>query len=285
MAESASRRPAGTATTSAAAADESEAGSRDEGQRRSIAAVERAIDVLLLFGSSSRASLGVTEISAELGLSKAAVHRILTSLRGRELIVLDPETRRYALGPAAVGLGNAYLAKNDVRSLAAPELAWLCGQAEETATLSIRNGDTRIYLDQVVPAREVRMEVAVGVAYPLHAGGSSKAFLAFLAESEIDAYLDRNALDPMTDRTLTDAGKLRRELAAIRKRGYATSVGERQSGAASVAAPVFDHDGRVAAVLSVSGPAERFKPRAEHCAKLLLEATARLSARLGYAPR
>lgn len=257
---------------------------RDEGQRRSIAAVERAIDVLLLFGSSSRASLGVTEISTELGLSKAAVHRILTSLRGRELIVLDPETRRYALGPAAVGLGNAYLAKNDVRSLAGPELAWLCGRAEETATLSIRNGDTRIYLDQVVPAREVRMEVAVGVPYPLHAGGSSKAFLAFLPDSEADAYFERNTLAPMTERTVTDEAKLRRELAVIRKRGYATSVGERQSGAASVAAPVFDHDGRVVAVLSVSGPAERFAPRADDSAKLLLEATARLSARLGYRP-
>ena len=76
--------------------------------------------------------------------------------------------------------------------------------------------------------------------------------------------------------------RLRRELAAIRKRGYATSVGERQSGAASVAAPVFDHDGRVAAVLSVSGPAERFKAHADDCAKLLLEATARLSGRLGH---
>jgi DNA-binding IclR family transcriptional regulator len=249
---------------------------------QTIAAVERAIDVLLLFGVDGPGDLGVTEISAELGLSKAAVHRILTSLRGRDLVTLEPTSRRYRLGPAALGLGRAYLARIDVRAMAAPVLAELSADSGETATLSIRTGDVRMYIDQVVPRREVRMEVAVGQPFPLHAGASSKAFLAFLPGAEVEEYIRRSQLTPMTDQTVTDPDRLREELAQIRRVGYAMSFGERQAGAASAAAPVLDHEGRPAAVISVAGPAERFRAETETAIELLLTATGRLSAQMGY---
>lgn len=276
--------PTPTPTVISLAGDHHE---EQKGSSQSIAAVERAIDVLLLFGRDTRPDLGVTEISTDLGLSKAAVHRILTSLRSRDLITLDPSTRRYALGPASLGLGRAYLARIDVRAMAAPELALLSAESRETATLSIRNGDARMYVEQVVPNREVRMEVAIGVPYPLHAGGSSKAFLAYLTDEEVDSYVARNNLQAMTDSTITDVASLREELAEIRERGYATSRGERMAGAASVAAPVFDQSGRPIAVLSLSGPVERFLPLVAEAAELLLVSTARLSARMGWtgAPR
>ena len=261
---------------------------RGEGGSQSIAAVERALDVLLLFGRQARPDLGVTEISGQLGLSKAAVHRILTSLKSRDLVSVDAQSRRYSLGPAALGLGRAYLARIDLRSMASPELAWLSAESRETATLSIRNGDSRMYVDQVVPDREVRMEVAIGVPYPLHAGSSSKAFLAFLTPGEIEAYVDRHArgqsaLPAVTDATITDPKALLAELAKVRQRGYAVSLGERQAGAASVAAPILDQDGRPVAVISVSGPIERFRDEVHDCAELLVEATGRLSARMGHA--
>lgn len=249
----------------------------ENGRSQSIATVERALDVLLLFGQSSQRDHGVTEIAGELGLSKAAVHRILTSLRSRGLVVLDESTRRYALGPAALRLSGVYTEQLDIRAVAAPELSWLSQQTQETATLSIRTGDLRTYIDQVVPDREIRMEVTLGVPYPLHAGSSSKAFLAFLPKDEIEQYVARHTLQALTDRTITDLQRLRRDLAVARKRGYTMSIGERQPGAASIAAPVLDH-ARPVAVVSVSGPAERFRTEIPRCAELLLQATARLSA-------
>jgi len=253
----------------------------EEPQSQTIATVERAADVLVLFGRVSEPDLGVTEIAAELSLSKAAVHRILTSLRSRALIELDEQTRRYRLGPAALALGLTYLDRVDVRGLARPELLALSAATDETATLSLRTGDTRTYVDEVTPNREVRMSVTLGVPYPLHAGGSSKAFLAFLSDDEIERYLSR-PLARLTDLTVVDADALREEIAHIREVGYAMSLGERKPGAASVAAPVFDHHGEPVAVLSVCGPLERFQEEADRCAQLLLETTARLSARLGW---
>ncbi|CAM4077673.1 IclR family transcriptional regulator [Nocardia ninae] len=255
-----------------------------DNQSRSIAAVERAMDVLLLFGRSGRSDLGVTEIATELGITKAAVHRILTALRNRDLIALEPTTRRYALGHAAIALGRAYLARTDLRVMAAPELRRLASVTGETATLSIRRGDTRMYVDQVVPDQELRMEVALGVPYPLYAGSSSKVILAMLRKEEIDEYLSRHELTAFTDATITSVRKLRTELNATKKRGYAISMGERQIGAASLAAPILDHDGGVVAAISVCGPLSRFQPRMDEYVPMLLKAAGAVSAQLGYTP-
>ncbi|MFI0349108.1 IclR family transcriptional regulator [Actinomadura sp. 9N407] len=255
---------------------------RGESSSKTVATVERAVDVLVLFAEPGSTTLGVTEIAERLSLSKAAVHRILASLRVRGLIQLDEYTRRYALGVTTMRLGLAYLDRIDIRRIAAPELEGLSRSLSETATLSIRTGDSRVYVDQVTPSREVMMSVNLGFPYPLHAGGSSKAFLAFLDEEEIDAYFAGTPLVRLTERTVVDEKALRRELKTIRRRGYAQSIAERQPGSASVAAPVLDHHGRPAGVISVCGPAERFRGEAKKCAEALLEVTRKLSAEIGY---
>ena len=254
-----------------------------ESTSQTIATVERAADVLLLFARPNHPHLGVTDIAEELSLSKAAVHRILASLRSRGFIELIEESRRYQLGPASLSLGVAYLARIDVRQLAAAELQQLSLASKETATLSIRTGDERIYVDQIRPEREIVMSVLIGMPYPLHAGGSSKAFLAFLTADDQTRYL-ATSMGQVTDKTITNSDQLRGELAEIRQRGFASSFGERQAGAASIAAPVFDHTGAPAAVISICGPADRFKDEIDDCVPLLLAATARVSRRLGFSP-
>lgn len=248
---------------------------------QTIATVERAADVLTLFARSAEPNLGVTEIANSLGLSKAAVHRILASLRSRAYVEIDEETRRYSLGPASFELGLSYLSRVDVRAVAAVELAWLAREIQETATLSVLSGDGRIYVDQVTPPREIVMSVPLGQRFPLHAGSSSKALLAFLTDEEIERYLS-GSLQSFTDTTVTSPEALRADLARVRARGYATSAGERQAGAASAAAPVLDHNGRPVGSISICGPAERLAGELDDAIGLLLEATSRVSARLGY---
>jgi DNA-binding IclR family transcriptional regulator len=253
----------------------------DQLRSQTIATVERAADVLNAFTEVDGETLGVTELAEKLALSKAVVHRILASLRAKGFVELEGSTRRYALGPAALALGLTYLQGIDVRDRARPFLRELSERTNETATLSVRRGDVRLYVDQVNPPREVRMTVRLGHPYPLHAGSSSKAFLAHLSDEEIDSLLDR-VLEPLTSITITDAASLRAELKTVRERGYAISFGERQEGAGSVAAPVFDHEGRPAAVISVCGPLERFRREVDDIAPLLVDATGRLSRVLGW---
>lgn len=248
---------------------------------QTIAAVDRAIDVLDLFAESQEPTLGVTEIAQQLGISKAVVFRILSSFRAKGFVEMDERTHRYALGPKVLQLGLSHLARFDVRQKAHDVLEALSRETDETATLSVLAGDQRVYIDQVTPARDVRMVVELGRPQVLHAGASSKALLAFLP-SEVQAEYLRGKLQRLTKTTITNAGALRKELDAIRTRGYAVSFGERLEGAGSVAAPVLGHDDQVVAVISVSGPVERFRAVSERAAKLLVKETSDLSRRLGY---
>lgn len=250
-----------------------------------ISSVERAADVLILFSHVDQPDLGVTEIASSLKLSKAVVHRILTTLASKGLVEADEATRRYRLGPVALSLGITYIDRIDLRSLVLPVLRQLAEHTFETATLSLRYGWERMYVDQITPPREVRMTVPLGKTFPLHAGSSSKAFLAFLPDEEIERYLAQPALISLTEQTLTDADALRQQLDEIRQRGYAVSYGERQAGAGSVAAPVFDHRHQPAAVLSVCGPLERFRDEVPAASRALLDATHELSRQLGHARR
>ena len=247
---------------------------------RSVATIERAADVLFLF-SRSEGTLGVTEIARELDISKAVVHRILTSLRERDLVSTDRRTRRYSLGPAVLKLAAAYRSQLDIRALALEAMRELSESTKETATMSVRHGVERIYVDQVTPPREVKMTVQVGASFPLHAGSSSKAFLAWLPDDEREEYIAERSLSALTDETITDPAELRRELDRIRQQGFAVSLGERQFGAGSVAAPILDEAGEPVAVISVCGPVERFRSEIAGVAAQLVEQTRELSSRLG----
>ncbi|GHJ16119.1 MULTISPECIES: IclR family transcriptional regulator [unclassified Micromonospora] len=249
---------------------------------KTILTVGRAMEVLTLFTERRESTLGVTEISKALGLSKAVVHRILSTLLEKDYIQIEPQTRRYALGHAALKLGLTYFEGIDVRRMAQPILHELVTATQETSTLSIRSGWTRIYIDQETPPTDIRMSVRLGHPYPLHAGSSSKALLAFLDPEEQDAYLATGPFERLTDTTITTPEQLRADLDRIRRRGYARSLGERQADAASVAAPVFDHRGKPTAAISVCGPLRRFEPKIDEAADALLDAVRRLSALMGH---
>jgi DNA-binding IclR family transcriptional regulator len=255
--------------------------STDAGSGQTIAGLERALDVLTFFAESEGRTLGVTEIAQSLDLSKAVVHRVLASFRSRGFIEMDEATHRYSLGPKLLFLGLTYLDRTDLRGVGREAMTQLCERTDETATLSVRSGDTRVYIDQVTPVRDVKMVVQLGVPFPLHAGASSKAFLAFLSDEEQDAYL-RTKLEKLTPDTVVDVKALRRELERIRERGYAQSFGERMAGAGAVAAPVFGLDSRPLAVISVGGPVERFRKGATETAALLVDVAARVSERMGH---
>ena len=256
--------------------------SQTDQPKQLVATIERALSVLDLMAATDSDDLGVTEIARELGLSKAVVHRVLVTLVARDYLQVDVNSRRYRLGPMALVLGSAYLAQLDLRNLALPRLQELSEQTGETATFSLRNGWTRMYVDQVTPDREIKMSVAIGKAYPLHAGSSSKSFLAFLPVEEQERYLRERELTRMTDTTITDPDELQRELATVRERGYAVSLQERQAGAASIAAPILDRAGHPIAAISICGPVERFRDQLDVVPSVLLQTCGELSRLFGF---
>ncbi|WP_205215188.1 IclR family transcriptional regulator [Amycolatopsis albispora] len=218
----------------------------------------RVADVLLLFATGPK-YLGVSAIGRELGVSKAVVYRILQSLVSREMLATDPGVAGYRLGPAAVALGASALRGFDLRVAAAPVLRRLRDETGETTTLSGLLGDERVYLEQFESEREIKMTVELGKRFPLHAGSSGKVILANLPADRREALLAAPH-DALTERTIVAEDELRAELERVAEDGVAVSLGERQAGAGSVAAPVFGPDGEVRGAISICGPEYRFTP-------------------------
>jgi DNA-binding IclR family transcriptional regulator len=150
-----------------------------------------------------------------------------------------------------------------------------------TLTVPVPGG--RVYVDQIVSTHEVKMTVELGRRFPLHAGSSGKCMLAFLPQAQREEILTAT-LTALTDSTQTDSDALRGELAAIRKRGYASSLGERQADAGSVASPLFGLDGDIRGSVSVCGPRSRFTPQfVRSYAPHVIAAAQDISTALGWA--
>jgi DNA-binding IclR family transcriptional regulator len=240
----------------------------------------RVADVLLLFTGGAPA-LGVTAVARHLGLSKAVVHRILRTLVDRQLLASDPATRNYRLGPAAAAIGAQALRDSDLRTLALPLLHELQASTGETTTVSSPVPGGRVYLAQVESGNEIKMTVELGRRFPLHAGASSRAMLAFLPPAEQEEVIA--SATPLTAVTIVDPAQLRASLAEVRRLGVAQSGGEREPGASAVAAPVFDLDGRVAGAISVCGPITRMSAQLRHDLVPLVRAAAdSISQSLGW---
>jgi DNA-binding IclR family transcriptional regulator len=247
--------------------------------------LDRALRIVFAIADSAAPDVGVSELSRTLGMPKAVVHRIMKTLSAHGFLAFDERSRRYQLGPGALTVGLAAVRKLDVPVLARPYQERMVAESGETATLSVLRGSQRIYIDQVLSPQEVRLEAVLGRPYPLYAGASSKAVLAALPEAEAKEYLERVRLDRITERTPTDRHGIEAELVEIRRRGYAATQGERQSGAASVAAAVLDSTTRPFGSISVCGPIDRFPPeRVRRLSRLVTGVAAELSGAIGHRP-
>lgn len=224
---------------------------------RSVFAVERAADVLAAVCSDLDRPRGVKELSETLRMNISTVHRVLAALVHKQIIRQDSVTSKYGPGPWLLDLSLAYLRRLDLPQVALPFMRLLRDETRETVTLSMRDGMTRIYITQVESPQEIRQTVETGRRLPLLPGGSGKAILAFLPQEEIDAYLEQWQRDATTDGP-QEIARVRTEMAAVRRAGFACSRSERLPGAASVAAPVRDYRGVVVGSVSISGPVGRF---------------------------
>jgi IclR family transcriptional regulator, acetate operon repressor len=196
-------------------------------------------------------------------MSKSTILRLTAPLTDGHLLVRDDETGWFRLGPGALRLGQAYLSSLDLRTVAREPLRRLLRTVGETCHLVVYDPPDVVYIDKVENEQTVRMASRVGSRVPAYRTAVGKAMLAWLGEDAVDAVIAAG-MPAVTDRTTTDPGQFRTELAGVRKRGYAVDDRENEPEVRCVAAPVFDHTDGVAGALSVSGLASRITPAQVH---------------------
>jgi IclR family KDG regulon transcriptional repressor len=221
-----------------------------EDAKLTVRAVERALDILICFTDES--DLGLTEIATRVGLHKSTVHRLLASLEGKGFIIRDPASEKYKLGYRVWELSANLMQSDDMSIMLLPEMERLRDEVGETISLYVRDGNERIRIQAVQSRLAVRRVAPVGARLPLVVGASSKILVAYAEKSNQNQLLDEIVWPEGIDRQAFE-----KQLEHIREVGYATSIEEREPGAAAVAAPIYNRAGQLVAALSVSGPASR----------------------------
>lgn len=232
---------------------------------------------------SREPELGVSELARRLGLAKSNVHRLLTTLLSEGLIERDPHTGGYRLGIVVFELGEAVKVHMDLHAAAGPVLVKLREQTTESSQIGVLDGTDVVYVDRLESPHTLRLFTETGRRVPAHCTSSGKILLAFRPETEREQLLARCNLTALTPHTITGLDALRAELLAVRSRGWAEAVNEREIGVASVAAPITNVRGEVIAAISIGAPFARFGAavRRRH-AGAVVEAGEAVSRRLGW---
>lgn len=229
-------------------------------------------------------SVGIRELSSITGFPPSTIHRIVTTLVKKSYFQQDPITKRYSLSFRFLELGSRFQQQTHLTAVARPLLERLMAETRESINLAVRDGDSAVYLD-IVQSDYTMLQLFTrpGARVPLYATGVGKLFLSRMEESELDAYLQRSKPTPYTPHTLVEKDKILNDLKKIRSRGYSVDNQEMEEGVRCVAALIFDHQGKSAASVSITGAAMRVTPdRVEHFGELIKSCALAISRELGF---
>lgn len=219
-----------------------------------VQSLERGLAVVRAFGPDHPA-LTLSEVARITGLTRAAARRFLLTLT--ELGYVHFDGRTFSLRPRVLELGYAYLSTLGLNEVAAPHMEELVANLKESSSIAVLDGDDITYVVRVPTQRIMTVAIAVGTRFPAYATSMGRVLLAYLTPSELEAYLGRVDLRPLTRRTVVDKHSLRRQLEEVAAQGFAIVDQELEDGLRSVAVPVRDSSGRVVAALNMSAHASR----------------------------
>jgi DNA-binding IclR family transcriptional regulator len=219
-------------------------------------AAERSLDLLALLAQSGSAQ-SLANLTENLNLPKATVHRLTTQLLEAGFIARANNEKDFLIGPALRRLAINTLNHDTTQGLRHVVLSDLVQTIGETCNFTTLDGASVRYLDRVEATWPWRLTLEVGAQVPLHCTASGKLFLAYMEDVQRRKILDTLSLQPMTEHTITTFKKLEKECQDIVKQTYSIDREEFVVGLIALAVPVCDADGRVLGALAVHAPTSR----------------------------
>ncbi len=215
--------------------------------------VDNSLRLLMLVAAKAR--VGVSEVAAELGVAPSTAYRLLSTLRYRGFVVQGHD-RTYRAGPALEEMVSNRITRANLADLAGPALHELRDATQESAHLMVLVGRQVRFIASVESFQSLRIGSRVGAMLPAHRTSGGRAILAALPTETLEG-LYPTAGTTSGELSASASATLRRDLARIRKQGYAVNNGETERGVTAVGSLVADVDGPLAA-LSVSIPTIRY---------------------------
>jgi DNA-binding IclR family transcriptional regulator len=233
-------------------------------------AVDRACALVSLVVQADQ-PLTSSEMADATGLARSTTSRLLAALERTDLVQRDTQGA-YVAGPLFALHAARHDPWEETVRVAAPFLERLRDLTGETANLGVPQGTVVLHVAQVDSAYLLATRDWTQVQVPEHCSSLGKVLYAYGRLP-----LPEGPLEQLTGESVASQAELKRDLAEVRRRGYAATIDELELGLTAVAAPVRGREGDVVAALGVSGPTARLADRVEEVGRLLVEQADALS--------
>lgn len=215
--------------------------------------------ILDAIGESEAASL--KELSMATSLAVSTTSRLLNSLQQEGFVERDHVTKQYRIGRRFLRLAASSRPRRDIASILHPFVEHLSALTSEDSGLAELQGNFATFIDRVEGIHALRIIDVIGRPEPLYVGAFRKVLLAFQPTQWVKGYIRTVTFEKFTPNTILSEKDLLAEIEKIKKQGYSTSFGEKLADAAGIAAPIFDHTGKIRAAIQVAGPITRINKR------------------------
>lgn len=248
-----------------------------------INSVLRAAKILEAFSLESP-SLTNAELAKKLGIHKSAITRLMQSLVKAEFVKRDKKSGRYSLTHKLFQIGNVYVKNSNLYTEGRPLLESLSTRFNENAQMGVLDKTDVLYLDQVRCSQHIGLMSFTGSRLPAYCTGAGKLLLAYLSKKQLDEFFRSVDLIRYTPKTIVEPATLKEQFTQIKKAGFAVVKSEYRQDVFSIAAPVRDENGDVAAAISLAGPVFRMDHHEKIKAYLhaVVDTAKAISMRMGY---
>ena len=244
-----------------------------------VQSLERGLAALRAFSAEAPA-LSLSNVARRAGLTRATARRVLHTFEA--LGYMRTDGKLFELTPKVLDLGYAYISSLQLPDIAQPYMEELSERVNESVSAAVLDGNDVVYVARVPTKHIMSISLGIGSRLPAAVTSMGRVLLAELPPAELDAYLDRITIERRTARTIGSVDLLRKELAEIRRVGYAINNQELEDSVRSVAVPIRDGHGRAIAALNIGTHAGRVSLRELRATMLpeLLKTAENINARL-----
>jgi len=258
------RRPSRGASAVARLVDNTLGHVNDDGEepaRGGIQSIGRAFAILEEV-ARHRDGIGLADLSKRVGLHNSTTFHLAKTMVSLGYLRQIKESKRYRIGRPLFALAASALDEKEMVSMATPVLDDLARQTGESTHYASRMSDAVVVMARTPGPGAFQLTDRVGVVRPAYCTALGKVILAALLPDQLDRYLERVELKPLTSKTITSAQRLRKELQDVRKTGIAFDDGEFDKEVRCAAMPVYDFSGQVIGAIGISGPVWRLSIQA-----------------------
>ena len=253
----------------------------EEKARGGVQSIGRAFAILEEV-ARNRDGIGLADLSKRVGLHNSTTFHLVRTMVSLGYIRQIKDSKRYRIGRPLFALAASALDEMEMVSMATPVLDDLARETGESSHFAARMGDAVVVMARTSGPSAFQLAERVGVVRPAYCTALGKIILAALRPDQLERYLGRIELKPLTPSTITEPARLRKEIDEVRKAGIAFDDGEFDGEVRCAAMAIRDFSGQVVGAIGISGPVWRLSIQALQSRSRHLEAAAaRLSQAFG----